>query len=68
MLYADIKGFTSFSKKHENEPDIIVEMLRKLFEEFDKKCLEHNVYKVYTIGDCYVVLGFTNCYQRDILQ
>jgi len=43
-------------------------MLRKLFEEFDKKCLEHNVYKVYTIGDCYVVLGFTNCYQRDILQ
>ncbi len=39
MLYADIKGFTSFSKKHENQPDIIVEMLRKLFEEFDKKCL-----------------------------
>lgn len=30
--------------------------------------MEHNVYKVYTIGDCYVVLGFTNCYQRDILQ
>lgn len=43
-------------------------MLRQLFEEFDKLCLKYNVYKVYTIGDCYVVLGFTNCYQRDFLQ
>lgn len=31
-------------------------------------CLKNNVYKVYTIGDCYVVLGFTNCYQRDYLE
>lgn len=28
-------------------------------------CTKENVYKVYTIGDCYVVLGFTNCYERD---
>ncbi len=32
-------------------------MLRKLFTEFDRACLEMNTYKLYTIGDCYVVLG-----------
>ncbi len=30
--------------------------------------MNHNVYKVYTIGDCYVVLGFTDCYKRNVLQ
>lgn len=40
-------------------------MLRTLFESFDRHCVSHNVYKVYTIGDCYVVLGFTNCYERN---
>lgn len=66
ILFADIKGFTSYSNK--NTPVQVVKMLRQLFEEFDKLCLRYNVYKVYTIGDCYVVLGFTNCYQRDYLQ
>ena len=66
MLFADIKGFTKFS--NQSTPVGVVKMLRKLFEDFDKLCLKYNVYKVYTIGDCYVVLGFTNCYQRDYLQ
>ena len=64
MLFADIKGFTSYSSQ--TTPAGVVKMLRLLFEEFDKLCLKYNVYKVYTIGDCYVVLGFTNCYQRNI--
>ena len=38
----------------------VVNTLRKLFTEFDKLCLKHNVYKVYTIGDCYVVLGIVD--------
>ena len=33
-------------------------MLSKLFTNFDKKCNELEIYKVYTIGDCYVALGF----------
>lgn len=32
-------------------------MLRNLFTEFDKICLGQNVFKLYTIGDCYVVMG-----------
>ena len=33
-------------------------MLSKLFTEFDKEVNRLNLYKVYTIGDCYVVMGF----------
>lgn len=40
-------------------------MLRLLFTEFDKLSLEFNVYKLYTIGDCYVVIGLINAHERD---
>lgn len=40
-------------------------MLRRLFESFDKKCLEHDVFKLFTIGDCYVVMGFTSAAKRN---
>ena len=40
-------------------------MLRELFTEFDKMCQKHEVYKVYTIGDCYVVMGFVNAMARN---
>lgn len=30
-------------------------MLRDLFTHFDKRCEYYHCYKVYTIGDCYVV-------------
>jgi class 3 adenylate cyclase len=26
---------------------------------------QHNVYKMYTIGDCYVVIGVNNAHERD---
>ena len=33
-------------------------MLSQLFTSFDKECNRLNLYKVYTIGDCYVVMSF----------
>lgn len=33
-------------------------MLSRLFTEFDKACSRLGLYKLYTIGDCYVVMGF----------
>lgn len=33
-------------------------MLSRLFTNFDKECNRLNLYKIYTIGDCYVVMGF----------
>jgi hypothetical protein len=32
-------------------------MLKHLFVEFDKSCLDLDCYKLYTIGDCYVAIG-----------
>ena len=40
-------------------------MVSNLFTEFDKMTVKLNVYKVYTIGDCYVVLGFLDASKRD---
>ena len=58
LLFADIVGFTEWSKN--KKPKQIVRMLSKLFSTFDHLCVENHVYKVHTIGDCYVVLGFTD--------
>lgn len=40
-------------------------MLSELFTRFDKICITHHVYKVHTIGDCYVVMGYTGNEHRD---
>jgi class 3 adenylate cyclase len=63
IIYADISGFTSFCKT--KEPIEVVSMLSKLFSTFDHLCVRHNVYKVHTIGDCYVILSFTDGELRD---
>lgn len=63
ILFADIAGFTKYSSSV--SPMQVVEMLRGLFTEFDKLCKIHEIYKVYTIGDCYVALGFLDANSRD---
>jgi len=55
LLFADIANFTKYSSSV--TPEIVVAMLKSLFTEFDKICLAYNLYKVYTIGDCYVVMS-----------
>ena len=40
-------------------------MLRQLFTDFDNQCVKQNVFKLYTIGDCYVCLGVTDKNQRN---
>ena len=56
ILFADIVGFTAYSGAKAARQ--VVEMLSKLFTEFDKECNRLNLFKLYTIGDCYVVMGF----------
>ena len=64
ILFADIKGFTDFSAHH--PAHVVVNMLRDLFTEFDKLCLQNDVYKLYTIGDCYVALGLIDANERNV--
>lgn len=66
ILFADIVGFTKFSSSVPATE--VVHMLQELFTEFDKLCIENYVYKLYTIGDCYVVLGMIDADERNIEQ
>ena len=64
ILFADIAGFTKYSSTV--SPIQVVSVLKDLFTEFDKLCLDNCVYKLYTIGDCYVVLGIIDAEERDV--
>jgi class 3 adenylate cyclase len=63
LMYADIVGFTAWSST--KEPKEVVGKLSQLFSTFDKLCLKHDVYKVHTIGDCYVVMGYKSDKNRN---
>ena len=63
LLFADIAGFTAFSAK--NQPRAIIDMLQRLFTNFDRKCKGLNLYKVCTIGDCYVTMSCTDSRARN---
>ena len=52
MLYADLVGFTAFSAQV--DPFKVMVFLNDLFQVFDGLCDDFNVYKVETVGDCYV--------------
>lgn len=57
LLFTDMCGFTAFSKNVQ-DPKEVVNLLSKLFSRFDQLCEENKVYKVHTIGDCYVIMGY----------
>lgn len=59
LLYTDMVGFTAFSKGKVKEPREVVNLLSKLFSRFDQLCEDSKVYKVHTIGDCYVIMGYS---------
>lgn len=55
ILFADIVGFTPLSEAL--GPVRVVEMLNKIFTEFDNFCEDIGVEKIKTIGDNYMVAG-----------
>lgn len=62
LLFADIVGFTAYSAG--KKPRQVVQMLSRLFTNFDKECDRLNLFKIYTIGDCYVVMSFVDSKNR----
>ena len=56
LLYTDMIGFTEFSKVA--DPKEVVSLLQRVFSRFDQLCEENKVYKVHTIADCYVIMGY----------
>ncbi|CAG9328780.1 unnamed protein product [Blepharisma stoltei] len=63
LIYADIVGFTLWSSNE--TPTAIIGMLSNLFGNFDKMCEKHHAYKVHTIGDCYVAMGYRDDKERN---
>jgi class 3 adenylate cyclase len=57
VMFADIAGFTSWSS--DRDPQQVFELLETLYGAFDSLALARNVFKVETIGDCY--LAITGC-------
>jgi class 3 adenylate cyclase len=59
VLFADIAGFTAWSSVR--DPSQVFILLETVYAAFDKVALSRQVFKVETIGDCYVaVTGLPN--------
>ncbi|KAG7363095.1 family 3 adenylate cyclase [Nitzschia inconspicua] len=54
VLFADIVGFTAWSS--EREPEQVFALLQTLYQSFDRLAKKRGVFKVETIGDCYVAV------------
>jgi class 3 adenylate cyclase len=54
VLFADIVGFTSWSSAR--QPTQVFHLLESVFATFDKIAKQRGVFKVETIGDCYVAV------------
>eukprot|EP00523_Entomoneis_sp_CCMP467_P019712 CAMPEP_0168820572 /NCGR_PEP_ID=MMETSP0726-20121227/8918_1 /TAXON_ID=265536 /ORGANISM="Amphiprora sp., Strain CCMP467" /LENGTH=1298 /DNA_ID=CAMNT_0008873087 /DNA_START=52 /DNA_END=3948 /DNA_ORIENTATION=- len=52
IMFADIAGFTAWSS--EREPSQVFTLLETIYRDMDKAAKKLNVFKVETVGDCYV--------------
>uniref|UniRef100_A0A0C3SNT6 Guanylate cyclase domain-containing protein n=1 Tax=Guillardia theta (strain CCMP2712) TaxID=905079 RepID=A0A0C3SNT6_GUITC len=53
-MFADIAGFTAWSSTH--PPEHVFRLLESMYREFDLCAKERGVFKVETIGDCYMAV------------
>ncbi|GLI67470.1 hypothetical protein VaNZ11_011685 [Volvox africanus] len=63
ILFSDIVGFTAFSRQV--PPITVMRFLNELYQKLDALLDIYKVYKVETIGDCYVVAGGLVRYDED---
>jgi hypothetical protein len=54
VLFADIAGFTAWSSQR--EPEQVFLLLQNVYQSFDRIARKRGVFKVETIGDCYVAV------------
>jgi hypothetical protein len=54
VYFADLAGFTKWSSTR--QPEQVFQLLEALFKEFDAVAVKRGVFKVETIGDCYMAV------------
>ena len=52
VLFADIAGFTAWAS--DRPPKDVFHFLESLYQKFDEACKRNRIFKVETIGDCYM--------------
>ena len=63
VLFADLVGFTQLAE--EMSPKDLVNLLNNIFSAFDRLAEQHNLEKIKTIGDAYMVVGGIPTPRRD---
>ena len=54
-MFADVEGFTAWSSVR--EPSQVFTLLETLYAAFDRVAVQRRVFKVETVGDCYVAVS-----------
>jgi class 3 adenylate cyclase len=54
-MFADVEGFTAWSSIR--EPSQVFALLETLYAAFDRVAVRRRVFKVETVGDCYVAVS-----------
>lgn len=68
VLYASVVGFAEYMKLEKKAGEVI-NLLNRLYSKFDNLCEQYGVQKVHTIGEIYVIMGYsgkTNKEKRSI--
>ena len=61
VLFADIVGFTTYCDIHQNQPEVVLDNLRQLFEGWEQTCTGLKVQKIKTIGDAFMAAAGLTC-------
>jgi adenylate cyclase len=54
VLFADIVGFTTYCDRRQDEPEVVVQHLRRMFEAWEEMASLLGVQKIKTIGDAFM--------------
>lgn len=57
LIFTDLTGIAEMGKNY-LDPRETVGLLAKVFTRFDQLCEEYRIYKVHTIGNQYVAMGY----------
>jgi class 3 adenylate cyclase len=63
LMFADVVGFTAWSSVR--EPSQVFTLLETIFQSFDEIAKRRRVFKVETVGDCYVAVAGVPDPQKD---